>query len=57
VHAASSVFHTDGRGDFVDVRKKTTGFFFLTYHGFLTITSSSRIISLDSYIRTELHHA
>jgi hypothetical protein len=31
-------------GGFFDVRKKTTGF--LTYHGFVTIASSSRIISL-----------
>jgi hypothetical protein len=30
---------------FFDVPKKTVGF--LTYHGFLTIASSSRIISLD----------
>jgi hypothetical protein len=31
--------------EFFDVRKKTAGF--LIYHGFLTIASSSRIISLD----------
>jgi hypothetical protein len=31
-----------------DVRKKTAGF--LTYHGFLTIASSSRIISLDRLV-------
>jgi hypothetical protein len=30
-----------------DVRKKTAGFF--TYHGFLTIASSSRIISREDY--------
>jgi hypothetical protein len=39
----------DGRKEdgLFDVRKKTAGF--LTYHGFLTIASSSRIISLDMY--------
>jgi hypothetical protein len=31
--------------DFFDVPNLLTGFF--TYHGFLTITSSSHIISLD----------
>jgi hypothetical protein len=37
----------DGRKEdgLFDVRKKIASF--LTYHGFLTITSSSRIISLD----------
>jgi hypothetical protein len=48
-HDATRFFHTDGRVDFVDVPKKTAGFF--TYHGFLTIASSSRIISLDYYVR------
>jgi hypothetical protein len=38
---------SDPIGGFFDVPKKTSGF--LTYHGFLTIASSSRIISRDYY--------
>jgi hypothetical protein len=37
------------RMGFFDVRKlRDGGIGFFTYHGFLTITSSSRIISLDT---------
>jgi hypothetical protein len=43
--AAGFFFMWDGRGDFFDVPKWTNGFF--TYYGFLTITSSNRIISRD----------
>jgi hypothetical protein len=45
--AISDDRHTymDRSDELFDVRKKTAGF--LTYHGFMTIASSSRIISLD----------
>jgi hypothetical protein len=45
-----------GRIDLFDVRKKIAGF--LTYHGFLIITSLSRIISRDNRLddRTSIQH-